>query len=426
MNTKTSWLLPLWFGLTGCELFHTSFVRCETAEQCVATFGSDSTCRSSGFCSPPDDPSPAPTPVRDADGDGVAAPEDCDDGDPDRWESGALEVARLTADLVPGLCDSRCVAMSTLSGSIELQEDATTVDLSDLDCLVEVRGSVEIRATGRSSLSGLQHLDRIGGDLTIHDEPALRDLAGLSGLSTLGGSLTIEMNATLDSLGELDELETIGGGLAIHDNPSLSDERGGALAVRVSVTGPLDIRDNGLRLDFVNPGFEMSDGARNPTDWITFPFERTNRSVASTGELLAPSEPFSAFEGTAGLSVFPSTQSGDFETKLYQEHESGFVEGQRFALSGHAFVSSTRPFTGNCLCELVLYQYGPSFTFLTETRSTPIDASFGQDQWIEIELSAPIVAGATLIQPSVEYEQSTGCDGAVYWDEMRFRVADPP
>jgi hypothetical protein len=93
----------------------------------------------------------------------------------------------------------------------------------------EVKGDVWIIGEDISSLSGLQNITAIGGDLEIGDyskpgiNPLLSNLSGLESLETIGKRLLIWGNESLNDLSGLENLETIGEKLLICWNDSLRD-----------------------------------------------------------------------------------------------------------------------------------------------------------------------------------------------------------
>ena len=127
----------------------------------------------------------------DRDRDGYAAAYDCNDSDPgvnpgadELWGDGVdndcdhatdcadpdLDVlGEWTGDLgeadVAGFCDGFC--SRSVTGSVLLEETALT-DLTGLDCLVSVGDQVSNQKNDALvSLSGLEHLESVGGDFTV-------------------------------------------------------------------------------------------------------------------------------------------------------------------------------------------------------------------------------------------------------------------
>jgi hypothetical protein len=128
-------------------------------------------------------------------------------------------------------------------------------------------GSLHITGNGDlTSLSPLSGLTSVGGDLTLHYQPAgfvgletlnsiggsawlgnmfytAPDLAGLGGLEWVGGDLNLLQMDTLVSLAGLDNLREVGGTLIVGSNPLLTDLTALQNLERV---GSLDIEANHL------------------------------------------------------------------------------------------------------------------------------------------------------------------------------------
>lgn len=114
----------------------------------------------------------------------------------------------------------------------------------------EIEGSVEIQGNDIVTLSGLNNISSIGGDLLIFYNPSLTSLSGLDDLSFVGGNLSIgdrnfsgqPWNPVLSSIVALSNLTTVGGDLEIYNNNSLSSLNG--LTSLNSVGGALIIGGN--------------------------------------------------------------------------------------------------------------------------------------------------------------------------------------
>lgn len=92
------------------------------------------------------------------------------------------------------------------------------------------------------SLSELNVLTAIGGDLHISDCDSLSSLFGLNNITTIGGSLEILSNPLLIDLNDLENLSFIGGDFAIANNEILSNIIG--LSNLISINGKLQIMSN--------------------------------------------------------------------------------------------------------------------------------------------------------------------------------------
>ncbi|MCK9423664.1 MAG: T9SS type A sorting domain-containing protein [Bacteroidales bacterium] len=114
-------------------------------------------------------------------------------------------------------------------------------NLNGLNMLTSTTGSLSMIGNPFNSLTGLENLNYIGGNLKIgafywscHGNDLLVDLTGLNGLDSIGGDLDIDCNHGLTSLSGLESLTLIGGNLKIGNavylghggNPSLTSLSG--------------------------------------------------------------------------------------------------------------------------------------------------------------------------------------------------------
>ena len=163
-------------------------------------------------------------------------------------------IAALVASLLPGPPDvdcntqNPCEAGGCLLDSNPCDGSFTVAVATDLDVLVgctSVSGDLMIHAAELTTLTALQSLVTIGGNLTITGSDALTDLAGLDGLLSVAGDVSIgdsdAGNANLTSLGGLEQLSFVGGTIRIANNPVLQRLDGFALAEH---QGSLLVYDN--------------------------------------------------------------------------------------------------------------------------------------------------------------------------------------
>ena len=73
-----------------------------------------------------------------------------------------------------------------------------------------------------TSLSDLDNVTSIGGDLRIYDNDALTSLSGLDNVTSIGGELGVGNNDALTSLSGLDNVTSIGGDLYVRYNVALT------------------------------------------------------------------------------------------------------------------------------------------------------------------------------------------------------------
>jgi hypothetical protein len=121
-----------------------------------------------------------------------------------------------------------------IDGNLLITENHVLITLAGLDNLTAVGGDVLIGIgyvgstrdnAVLASLSGLQNLTTVGGELYISNS-AITSLSGLDRLISIGGGLTIAGHMSLISLTGLDNLMTIRGDLHISSNPVLSSLAG--------------------------------------------------------------------------------------------------------------------------------------------------------------------------------------------------------
>jgi len=108
------------------------------------------------------------------------------------------------------------------------QGNPVLTSLTGLDNVTSIGGDVRIWSNeALTSLSGLGNVTFIGGDLSIlHNHFALTSLTGLDNVTSIWRSLLIESNFALTSLTGLDNVTSIGGNLWIQWNAALSSLTG--------------------------------------------------------------------------------------------------------------------------------------------------------------------------------------------------------
>jgi hypothetical protein len=119
-------------------------------------------------------------------------------------------------------------------------KDSTDVQL--LNGYTEVTGSLMITESNIRTLSGLENLTSVGGDLEIKYNDTLRSLSGLENITSIGGELNIKSNYVLKDLSSLDNLTSIGGDLDVKNNDVLTSMSG--LENLISVGGDLNVENN--------------------------------------------------------------------------------------------------------------------------------------------------------------------------------------
>lgn len=122
-------------------------------------------------------------------------------------------------------------------------------NLQSLDGLQNVKtvGGILLANNGLLDISQLENLEEINGSVRISNEP-LNNLIGLHNLKMLQFTLQISTNENLQSLEDLESLETIGEDIIITSNPTLSNFCALTLPVANGFSGFYTVFDN-----FYNP-----------------------------------------------------------------------------------------------------------------------------------------------------------------------------
>ena len=109
-----------------------------------------------------------------------------------------------------------------------------------------IEGHVTIGSeTGMSDitdLSPLAAITEITGNVTVRNNPLLRNLMALNQLQTIGGSFEVENNALLTSLGEFSALQVIGGSFGAENNADLTSL--GNFPALLSIKGSFGAENN--------------------------------------------------------------------------------------------------------------------------------------------------------------------------------------
>jgi hypothetical protein len=103
--------------------------------------------------------------------------------------------------------------------------------------LLSIAGDLEIKLSRKlKTLSGLDQLNLIGGQLYIYSCDSLVNLSGLGNVTSVGGDLELISNDALENLTGLESLNSIGGRLSISQNQSLQNIQGLGNIEPVSIT----------------------------------------------------------------------------------------------------------------------------------------------------------------------------------------------
>ncbi|MHC1777728.1 MAG: T9SS type A sorting domain-containing protein [Lentimicrobium sp.] len=134
--------------------------------------------------------------------------------------------------------------VSTIGGNITIYYNDYLTDISSLNKLTSIAGKLEIGYTALSSLEGLNNVTTIDRSLRINKNHSLKNFEGLNNLSYIGTGAWISYNDSLTSFEGLNNLEYIDGYLYIWSNPTLSGLSG--LENLDSIGSILHISQNGL------------------------------------------------------------------------------------------------------------------------------------------------------------------------------------
>lgn len=134
-------------------------------------------------------------------------------------------------------------SLQTITGNLTLTSGSFTLD--GLEQLTSVGGDLNMTQIGVQSLAPLGKLTSIGGTLTVFS-CHLPDLKGLNHHISMR-SLDLEWNNSIASLSGLDSLQILEGNLSIEYNGLLADLR--ALKNLSAVNGKIDIRGNYMLSD---------------------------------------------------------------------------------------------------------------------------------------------------------------------------------
>jgi hypothetical protein len=159
------------------------------------------------------------------------------------------------------------------SRDVELLKDYTAIDgsliirgkiksLEGLDSLTSIGRTLHIsggyKKTLLTTLSGLQNINSVGGDLNINNNEALKSLSGLENIRSVGGDLVIQSDISLTDLVGLDGIISVGRDLNIQDNDALTSLKG--LQGITSVYGDLSIWSNKQLMSLGMTGLQKIDG----------------------------------------------------------------------------------------------------------------------------------------------------------------------
>jgi hypothetical protein len=138
--------------------------------------------------------------------------------------------------------------LTFITGDVSIAGNGRLINFAGLDNMTYIGGTLRIgELAGVSnysleSLTGLNSIATIGGNLSIITNEALKSLTGLNNLSSIGGYVSIFMNDSLASLSGFENLTSIQGDLRIYENNALASLL--PLSSLNSINGTLLIADN--------------------------------------------------------------------------------------------------------------------------------------------------------------------------------------
>ncbi|MEM6931076.1 MAG: hypothetical protein AAF602_29345, partial [Myxococcota bacterium] len=220
----------------------------------------------------------------------------------------------------------------------------------------------------------------------------------------------------------LDALTEIGGDLRIVSNPRLSDEAGEALASSITVSGTVEVADNGLAANFDNPAFDET-ADRPPAGW-TVSSGSTNRvQVALDGDSIpGGGGTFTARSGSGALRMVGDDDIEDDRTDtIAQQRTDGFAADEDVELSGWFWMPSSSRLQEPCRASLWL-EFRDGSSVLDSARSSFVDEDTPTDTWRRFVATAQVPAGTVAVRAGVALELDE-CGGTVYVDDLRLRKA---
>ena len=133
--------------------------------------------------------------------------------------------------------------LTSIGGNLVFTNNDSLISLSGLDNVTSIGGDLLLgQNDDLTSLTGLNNVTSIGGSLESISNDAMTNLAGLDNVTSIGGTLKIELNNAMTSLTGLEGLTSIEGNILIENNNSLTSLSG--LDNVTSNGGDLEIEGN--------------------------------------------------------------------------------------------------------------------------------------------------------------------------------------
>ncbi len=113
--------------------------------------------------------------------------------------------------------------VESINGNVILNNlNLVLSDLTGLNSLTSIEGGLFVSLPALTTLSGLENLSYVMGDLELSNMDLLANVDELVSLMAVGGTLNIHHNSSLVNIDGIQSLESVGQNLAIHDNEALS------------------------------------------------------------------------------------------------------------------------------------------------------------------------------------------------------------
>jgi hypothetical protein len=193
-------------------------------------------------------------------------------------EAGAPDSGSRFSPRLPAYCDPT----STIVDDVRVSEQTTLEQLAGVRCIL---GRLDVGGIAIRSLASLSALRWVGGEVRVHDAPALSSFAGLDALERVEGPLSLLNVGSAPSLEPLNALVDVAGPLLISGAQAT---RLGGFAALTHVGGELRLELPLQNIESAFPRLERVDGKLDlfSTAFVTFDGFPALRELA--GDLQLP------------------------------------------------------------------------------------------------------------------------------------------
>lgn len=186
--------------------------------------------------------------------------------------------------------------LTSLGGFLKIQFNDNLTNIQGLNNITSVGGLMLWFNESLSSIEGLEKLDFIGDDgMFIANNPLLVSLTGLEGVISIGGNVSLGQNSALTNLSGLIKVNSIDGDLSISTNAALTNISG--LINLTEISRDLVVIDNPLLLNL--SGLDNIDATTIEDLWITNNVTLSTCEVQSVCDHLANQNVFTGISGNA-------------------------------------------------------------------------------------------------------------------------------